>query len=238
MNRVYNRSYSPILQRNMEMLVFGTQGTPVLVFPTAKGRFFEFEDRGMIASITERIQEGLFQVFCVDSLDAENWYNAALPPRDRILKHLLYERYIAEEVLPYATTSSRGPKVYVAGCSFGGYHAMNFTLKHPKLVDCCISLSGTFDIRPLLDGYFDDDCYYNNPVEYLSNLTDESYLSLYRKKIRFILAAGESDFSLEDNLKLSRIFDTKGIRHWLDVWGDHTKHDWPWWQMMLRKFLD
>jgi len=86
----------------------------VLVFPTAKGRFFEFEDRGMIASITERIQEGLFQVFCVDSLDAENWYNAALPPRDRILKHLLYERYIAEEVLPYATTSSRGPKVYVA----------------------------------------------------------------------------------------------------------------------------
>jgi len=115
---------------------------------------------------------------------------------------------------------------------------MNFTLKHPKLVDCCISLSGTFDIRPLLDGYFDDDCYYNNPVEYLSNLTDESYLSLYRKKIRFILAAGESDFSLEDNLKLSRIFDTKVIRHWLDVWGDHTKHDWPWWQMMLRKFLD
>ena len=30
------------------MLVFGHAGAPVLVFPTSQGRFYEFEDRGMV----------------------------------------------------------------------------------------------------------------------------------------------------------------------------------------------
>ncbi len=36
------------LHRDMEMLVFGHAGMPLVVFPTSMGRFFEYEDRGMI----------------------------------------------------------------------------------------------------------------------------------------------------------------------------------------------
>jgi esterase/lipase superfamily enzyme len=45
------------------------------------------------------------------------------------------------------------------------------------------------------------------------------------------------DICLGENRRLSGILGAKDIPHWLDVWGDGTGHDWPWWQEMARKFL-
>ncbi|MBC8077315.1 MAG: esterase, partial [Chloroflexales bacterium] len=39
MHRSYHAWHSPALGRTMELLVFGHGGTPVLVFPTSRGRF-------------------------------------------------------------------------------------------------------------------------------------------------------------------------------------------------------
>ena len=55
--------------------------------------------------------------------------------------------------------------------------------------------------------------------------------------MRIVLATGETDICLDENRKLSAILGQKDIPHWLDVWGDGTGHDWPWWQAMARKFL-
>ena len=44
MNREYHRWYSPSLERDMELLVFGHSGARTLVFPTSMGRFFQWED--------------------------------------------------------------------------------------------------------------------------------------------------------------------------------------------------
>ncbi len=38
--------------RDMELLVFGHAGAKVLVFPTRDGRFFEYEQLGIVASLT------------------------------------------------------------------------------------------------------------------------------------------------------------------------------------------
>ena len=54
MNREYHKWFSPRLGRDMELLVFGHGGLPVLVFPTSGGRFFEFEDRNMISAVWGR----------------------------------------------------------------------------------------------------------------------------------------------------------------------------------------
>ena len=59
----------------------GHAGLPVLVFPTSGGRFYEFEDRGMIGSVAGRVEHGDLQFFCVDSVDMESWYNRNVPPR-------------------------------------------------------------------------------------------------------------------------------------------------------------
>src|SRR5258708_21833184 len=81
MNREFHKAYSQELHRDMEALVFGHAGTPLMVFPTSMGRFFEYEDRGMIAVLAPKIERGELQVFCPDAVDTESWYNKGVHPR-------------------------------------------------------------------------------------------------------------------------------------------------------------
>ena len=68
MNREYHRWHSKDLNRDMEMLVFGHAGTPLIVFPTSMGRFFEYSDRGMMGALAHKIDSGQLQVYCPDSV--------------------------------------------------------------------------------------------------------------------------------------------------------------------------
>ena len=58
MNREYNKEYSHELGRDMESLVYGHAGQPILVFPTSMGRFFEYEDAGMIRTLAAKLEAG------------------------------------------------------------------------------------------------------------------------------------------------------------------------------------
>jgi len=237
MNREYHGWFSPSLGRRMELLVFGHGGIPLLVFPTSKGRFFDYEDRGMVKALQGPLAGGRTQLFCADSVDAESWYNYDVPPRLRVTRHMAYERYILDELIPFINGKNNAGRLAVTGCSFGGYHALNLTLRHPGMVDVCISLGGAFDISQFIAGYHDDDCYFNNPVEYLPGLTDSRYIDLYRAKISFVFATGERDICLEENMRVARMLEEKAVPRVLDVWGDGTGHDWPWWQRMIAKFV-
>src|ERR1700746_157110 len=130
MNREYHKAYSQELHRDMEALVFGHAGMPLMVFPTSMGRFFEYEDRGVIGVLAPQIERGELQVFCPDSVDTESWYNKGVHPRVRVLRHLQYERYILHEFLHFLRWKNQSGQLAVTGCSFGGYHAVNFALKH------------------------------------------------------------------------------------------------------------
>jgi len=220
----------------MELLVFGHAGTPVIVFPTSMGRFFDYESRGMIDALGAKYKGGELQAFCVDSVDAESWYNKAVHPAQRAARHVEYDQYLVNEVVPFVRARNRSPELAVTGCSFGGYHAVNFSLRHPDLATHCVSLGGAFDIHQFIGDYYDDNCYYNCPPDFLPSLSDAWFLDRYRA-MRIVLATGETDICLGENRRLSEIMTAKGIPHWLDVWGDGTGHDWPWWQEMARKFF-
>src|SRR6267378_1399194 len=109
MNREYHKRYSSELHREIEMLVLGHAGMPLLVFPTSQGRFYEYEDRGMIGALSPKIERGELQVFCPDSVDSESWYNKGVHPRVRVLRHLQYERYILHEFLPFVRWKNQTP---------------------------------------------------------------------------------------------------------------------------------
>mgnify|MGYP001604167365 FL=1 len=224
MRRDYHNWYSHRLNRQMELLAYGDGGLPILVFPTSMGRFFEFEDRGMIHQIWQRIEAGQLQVICVDSDDNESWYNHSAPPYDRVLRHIAYEEYILREVLPFIQGVNPSRELCLTGCSFGAYHAMNFTLKHPDIATRCVAMSGSFDIRPFLGGYYDNNCYFNNPVDYLPGLTDPWFLDRYQA-IQFVLAAGDHDICLDETRRMAQLMAGKGIPHLLDIWGGGEKHD-------------
>lgn len=232
MNREYHKWYSPSLGRDMELLAFGHAGLPVIVFPTSMGRFFDYENRHMISIIGDQYENGQIQAFCVDSVDAESWYNKSIHPAQRAARHEQYDQYLVNEVLPFIRSRNSSPELTVTGCSFGGYHSANFALKHPQLVTEFISMGGAFDIHQFLDGYYDETCYYNCPPDFLPNLGDPA---LYRMNI--VLAAGEYDICRAENERLSGILAAKGVAHTLDIWGDGAGHDWPWWQSMVVKFL-
>ncbi|MGH9794775.1 MAG: esterase, partial [Candidatus Acidiferrales bacterium] len=97
MNREYHKGFSRQLHLEMEMLVFGHAGAPILVFPSSMGRFFEYEDAGMIGALASGIDAGRIQVFCVDSVDLESWYNHWAHPRDKVGRHVQYDNFIVHE---------------------------------------------------------------------------------------------------------------------------------------------
>ena len=94
MHREYARCWSPALGKEMELLRLGHAGTPVIAFPTSVGRFYQWEDFGMIAHMAERIDAGWLQLWCVDSVDAESFYDKKKAPQERAQRHLAYERYL------------------------------------------------------------------------------------------------------------------------------------------------
>jgi|SRR6266850_527678 len=236
MQREYHKWFSRDLQRDMEMLSFGHSGTPVLVFPTSQGRFFEYEDRGMVGTLGDKLDGGWLQIFCADSVDSDSWYNRSAHPYWRVQRHLQYERYLLNDVLPLIRRKNPAQRLLLTGCSFGAYHALNFSLRHPDLVTDCVTMGGAFDIKQFMDGWYSDDVYFNNPPDFLPNLSDPWHLDHYRH-MSIVLATGEHDMCWNDNERLAAMLRAKQIPHQLDVWGDSTGHDWPWWQKMARVYL-
>ena len=67
--------FSKNLQRDMIVKVYGTGGTPILVFPTQDAMSDNFENYGMIDTLAEYLDGGKIQLFCVDTVDVETWSN-------------------------------------------------------------------------------------------------------------------------------------------------------------------
>ena len=49
------KEYSHCLDRDMEFKVYGHAGRPILVFPAQNGRFFDFENFGMVNTVEHYI---------------------------------------------------------------------------------------------------------------------------------------------------------------------------------------
>jgi esterase/lipase superfamily enzyme len=219
----------------MEMLVLGHAGARMLVFPTSQGRYFEWEDRGMGAALARQLQNGWLQMFCVDSVDAESWYDRGKWPGDRAWRHELYDRYLHDEVLPFTSHRNPNPYLIATGASLGAYHAVNFAFRHPHLVSRTVALSGLYDIKRLTRGYSDDNVYYNDPSHFILHEHDSQRLDALRR-IDIILAVGRDDPNIDNNRFLSQALWDKGIANSLHVW-DGWNHDWPWWRDMIRMYI-
>lgn len=220
----------------MELLAAGEGGLPILVFPTAGAGFSEWENQGMLNVISEKIEREELHVFCVDSVDNESWLNGDVHPYEKVMRHLAYEQYILREVLPLIRGTNPIAQLHVTGCGLGGYHALNMAMKHPDLVTGCIAMSACFDVKPFVNGYYDNNVYFNNPVDYLPNLSDRWFLDRYAA-MQIVLAAGEHDEWLPQSVSMSAILNDRGIHHLFDVWSDDLEDGWPLWRRMAVKFL-
>lgn len=231
MKEEYKKWYSPNLSRDFELLSFGHGGRPVIFFPTSMGRYYEGKDFRMMESVRWFADEGRVKIYCVDSIDAMSWYNRQIHPADRVKTHMAYDKLILEEVCGMALLETGHEQVVVAGCSFGGYHALNFAFRHPWLVSHVYSISGAFDRRDQLDGFYNDDVYFNNPVDFVVNDSNPEL-----RNMRIVLGTSDRDICRGENERMSWILNQKGIAHWLDI-RHNADHDWPIWRQMLPDYL-
>jgi esterase/lipase superfamily enzyme len=222
--------YSHHLGRDIKIHITGTKGYPLVIFPTTLGSYGEAKDRGMIESIRWFIERGFVQVFCPDSINNDSWYGN-VQPKERVERHIQYDRFLAEEWIPQIRNNAGTNKIACAGISFGGFSASNFAFRHPDMVSHLFNLSGAFDIKSFMHGYYDDNVYFNNPIDFMPNADNPE---LWKMKI--ILGTSNWDICLDGNLAFSEILRKKNIPHWLDVRGD-VEHDWPLWLEMFPHYV-
>jgi len=242
MNREYRKWFSPHLKKDMELLVFGHAGTPVLFFPTRTARFYDYENWKVIDAISEKINKGWLQIYCVDSIDLESFYCSCSHPSQRIIRHMQYEQYIVNEVIPLIRYKNPNNYIIVTGCSLGAYHAVNIALRYPGLFGKALGMSGRYDLTleasnfsDLFSGYRDENIYFNMPSQFIPNLTDQNIIGQI-KKMQIVLAVGKEDPFLPNNQHLHNTLLEKGIPNTLHIWEGEA-HRPRFWQQMVQYFL-
>ena len=241
MQETYHKEYSKKLNREIEYKVYGYKGKPVLVFPTSNGRFFQYEDSGMVNVLSGFINEGKIQLWAIDSMDGETYFSSGWDKNKSIARHEDYFNFINEELIPSVLQKSKEnnngheQRIAITGCSMGAFHAANFYFRYPWFIDTVIALSGVYSTDYFFGNYKPEEIYLNSPVDYLKNNHQANYMDRYRN-CRLIFCCGKGAFEdrmLSDTYKLQEVLNEKGIQAWFDFWGHDSAHDWKWWQKQI-----
>ena len=233
--------FSPNLQKDMCIRIYGSGETPLLVFPVQDGMRDNFENNTMIDTLAGDIQSGRIQLFCVDSVDKESWSNVWGDNNWRSERQESYYDYIIEEVMPFVTrTNGTGHQPIATGCSLGALHAAIVFFRRPAMFSGLLALSGFYDAKFFFGGWSNGLLYDNSPVDFLANISPEhDYINIYNEK-RIVLCVGQGRWEEEGRRTLAilqDIFVAKGIDAWVDFWGYDVEHDWYWWKKQMIYFL-
>lgn len=230
--------YSHALGKDMPIAVYGHYGFALLLVPTAAADFEEYERFQLIDALAPLIDAGKMKVFSINSINTESWLNNEMEGAHKAIRQNQFNEYVFNEVIPYIKNhTSWDTPVIVSGASFGALHSMNLFMKRPDLFQGVIAMSGVYDLTEYTRGYYDEQVYYNSPIHYIPNLTDEWYLNNIRSgKIIIATGAGAHE-DPQANRRFSGVLSDKGIPHELDIWGEDITHDWPTWRKMLPHFI-
>lgn len=239
MRRELTHWFSPSLQKEMPVAVYGDYGFALLLVPTAAADYLEYERFQLIRHLEPFINSGKLKVFSIDSINNESWMNDQVDPRQKAIRHRQWNDYVYNELVPFIrnSTSPETP-IITCGASFGALHSMNLFLKRPDLINGVIAMSGVYDLTEYTKGYFDDDVYFNSPMHYLPNLADHHILQQIRHSQHIHIVTGSGAY--EDPAssgRFAKILYDKNIWYELDIWGPEWPHDWNTWRVMLPQYL-
>jgi len=172
--------------------VFGHWGPPLLGFPTSAGDEWELEGQSMVGALADFIDAGRIKFF---HREFDQWgkvftTRARHPISTAATSRPFFDSYLREEVVPFIWNNcqSQGIAISTMGASFGAYHAANSLFKHPDVIKRCFAMSGVYDVRNFMDGMYDDNFYFNNPVDYLSN-AQRSVVSINKSPVATFTSA-------------------------------------------------
>jgi len=229
--------YAEHLGRDMRCWSFGHAGTPVLVFPTSMGKYFEYEDRGMVHELREKLENGVMQLYCVDSVRRRGRVQPTTSIRaSASLRHIQYEDYIKHEVLALIAKKESRQRIMTHGCSSAPTMPMNSRCVIPEPGWDAHHGPAPSTSQRFLDGYYDEDCYFHNPPDYIRPERPLVFSIAYART-KYIMVTGEPRHVFwNKNEEFAATLRSKGIPHHLFVWGDGSGHDWNWWLKMANAY--
>lgn len=235
---------APGFDRSGTVIRYGHFGRPVLAFPSEGGRAWEWEDHGMVGALADLIDGGRIKLYCVDSFDEHTWSDTSLQLEERARRHLVYDEWLLERVVPFIGTDSPGVSdAVVTGCSMGAYHALQLALTRADLFPVAICQSGNYDPAQWHAwGERGDAAYFTNPCDHVAHVHGD-HLDWLRERVRVVLVVGEGPWevdptgALPSTHRMADLLAEKGIPHELDVWGHDSAHDWDWWTRQLAHHL-
>ena len=194
----------------------------------------------MVKALSPLIEAGRIKLYAVDSVCRRSWADSSATPRHKAFLQAQYDKYMVEELLPWIREDCGGTTQRFAACgaSLGGYNALNSAAKHPEWFDRMVGMSGTYVLDRRMNGYWDENYYFNMPVQFLPRLEEGPQLRGLRDSL-FILAIGSGPHDGPHYIEqVAPVLRQKGIPHRVEVWGRDADHDWPTWRTMLPLFLD
>ena len=241
MQRRHVELWAPGIDAHGVVVAYGHFGRPVLVFPTERGRAWEYENGGMVDAVAGLVEAGRAKLYCVDSYDEASWSNAGAPMEERAQAHGRYEAWILHQVVPWIHGDCGAQEILTTGCSLGAYHAANFALKRADLFPLAICQSGIYDVSVVGWGERGDAVYFNNPADYVPHLHGE-HLEWLRGRLSMVIVCGQGQWedttgALDSTRRFAERLRDKEIRHELDLWGHDVPHDWPSWRAQIAHHL-
>ena len=232
MEGIYERIPSDAMGRDVHVWRYGWWGAPVMVFPSAAGFAHEWQKEGMIDTLAPLLQAGRIKLYCPESNVAEAFTKEG-DGAEKIAKHLRYERFILQTMVPFIRRDCKLPDVRIGtvGCSLGGLYAALFALRHPDVFGHALCMSGRYEITQFLNGYNSPDVYFNNPLAFVPNLEGEALHRTRRTHLTMVCGTGQwEEGCIEETIALCDLFRQKGIPHDCDIWGRDSAHHWSWWK--------
>lgn len=232
--------HSEVLGEDLDVIVYGTAGQPVMAFAPLGQRPESLEQVGLVDELSDYLDAGVIQLFSVSNVDGESWGSDGYAV-ERAARQEAYYQAVCEEIVPLvAEVSGSGARPLALGFDLGATHAAVFALRRPDLFQGCVCLSGVYDASRYFGDWMDATLYDNTPCAFLPNMpTDHPYIALYNQR-QLLFCCGQEG-SEADSLRTTREIDAQlqrlGVEAWCDYWGGDVSHTWFWWKKQIRYFM-
>jgi esterase/lipase superfamily enzyme len=239
MSKVSSRWYSERIEREVDVVRWGTFGTPVLVFPTAGGDAEEIERFHLVAACAGLLDAGRVKLYSVDSINGRVLLSGEGDSGRQAWIHRQFFEFLRHEVVPAIRRDcgSEQIEIVAAGPSIGAFNALVCACWFPDVFKAAVCMSGTYDLGRFFDGPIGDDFALSSAQRVLGGL-DEAGLDRLRDRF-VVLASGEgANENIGESWAVAHALGSRGVPNRVDPWGPHWEHDWPLWRVMLPQYLD
>ena len=231
--------YSERLRQDMQVVRWGTMGTPVLLFPTAGGDAEEIERFLMLDALSDLLEANRIKVYSCDSVAGRSWIQGEGSDKHRAWVQNQFHQFVYHELVPGIRNDCKTPDIgiIVAGSSIGAFNALSVLCRYPDVFTKALCLSGTYNLTRFLNGTVPEDFYFSSPLHFLPGLDGAGLDAIRQRFVLFASGQGRAE-DIGESWRAAEALGAKGIPNRVDAWGTEWNHDWPTWRRMLPQYLE